>query len=133
MALKEPESMDELVYFTRRKTEYGRTMAWVFRENCEKCKKGLMEKPRDNKGKVKTRAKEYVCPECGYTVGAKEHEDSLTVNIKYTCGNCDNEGETQIPYKRKTFKGVKALVFQCDNCDEKIPITKKLKEPKVKK
>ncbi len=93
-----------------------------------------MSKPRDEKtGKVKVRAKEYVCSECGNSSEKKEYEDTLTCNIEYKCPHCGNEGETQIPYKRKTFQGVPALIFQCDKCNEKIAITKKMKEPKKKK
>ncbi len=128
--LKEPESMDELVYFTQRNLgDKGRAKAWVYRGACPKCKKGLMGKPVDEKtGKIKVRAKEYVCPECGYTVEKKAYEDTLTCEIKYTCPECGNEGEAEAPYKRKTFQGVKAIVFQCGKCKAKLGITKKMKE-----
>ncbi len=126
MALKQPESVNECVYFTRRAVDKGHVMAWVFKEKCPKCGKAQMGKPRED-GKVKVRAKEYVCPECNHTVPKQEYEETLTVNIAYTCPNCSHKGETQIPFKRKTFEGVKALVFQCDKCKQKIPITKKMK------
>lgn len=103
-------------------------MCWVFREKCPKCGKALMGKPRDDDGKVKIRAKEYICPECGHTVEKQEYEDTLTANVAYTCPFCGYQGETQIPFKRKTFEGVKALVFECAKCKKKIAITKKLKE-----
>jgi len=131
MALTYPESMDECVYFTRRAIDSGKIMAWVFREQCPQCNKGLMAKPVDDKtGKVKVRSPEYLCTECGYSVPKKEYEETLTVNIAYTCPHCKHQGETQTPYKRKTYQGVKAIVFECDECGKKIPITKKMKEPK---
>ncbi|RJQ21191.1 hypothetical protein C4580_03025 [Candidatus Woesearchaeota archaeon] len=128
MALKYPESMDECVYFTSRAVDAGYVKCWVFREDCPKCKKAKMGKPRDEKtGAVKIRAKEYICPACNYTVEKTEYEDTLTANIAYTCPHCKAKGETQIPFKRKSFEGVKALVFLCDKCKGKIPITKKMK------
>ena len=63
--MKRPESMDELVYFTRRDIGEGEATVWVFRGLCPKCGKGVMGKPVGPKGKIKVRAKEYVCPECG--------------------------------------------------------------------
>jgi uncharacterized CHY-type Zn-finger protein len=134
MELKEPESMNELVYFSNRDNGKFKARAWVFKEICPKCKKGLMSKPINEKtGRPKIRAKEYVCPECGYTVDKQEYEDSLTCNIEYTCPECSHEGKTRVPYKRKTYFGVKAIVFHCDNCNHKLGITKKLKAPKKKK
>ncbi len=134
MALKEPENMDELVYFTRRTTQDGKVRAWVFREYCPKCKKGLMGKPIDPKtGRFKVREKEYVCPECKYTIPAQEYEDTLTTNVDYVCGGCQKSSQVTIPFKRKNYMGVKALVFECQFCHKKIPITKKMKDPKAKK
>lgn len=131
--MKEPDSMEELIYFTRRKLDSGKAMAWVFREKCPNCKKGLMSKPVDPKtGDVKVRAKEYVCPECGHSVEKKEYEESLQANIKYTCPHCKQEGAVQIPFKRKKIKGTDALVFECEGCNKKIPITKKMKAVKEK-
>ncbi len=132
MALKQPDSMDELVYFTRRTLEpKGRLMAWAFKLTCPKCKKELMGKPVD-KGKVKIRATEYVCPGCKYTESKQDHETKLTVCVSYTCSKCSNEGEAEIQYKRKTWQGVPAFVFQCAKCGESIGITKKMKAPKKK-
>ena len=37
--MREPKSMSELVYFTRRKDEFGLVKLWVFREDCTKCVK----------------------------------------------------------------------------------------------
>ncbi len=81
-------------------------------------------------GKVKTRSSEYVCPSCDYSVPKEEFEPTLSMNVQYTCPHCGKSGETTTPYKRKKFKGVDAYVFQCNDCNEKIPITKKMKEPK---
>jgi len=125
--LKQPESMDECLYFTNREIGNGWVKAWVFRKTCPKCEKALMGKPIE-KGKVKTRAKEYVCNECGYKESKEEHESSLTMNIIYKCPYCGFEGETTTEYKRKTFKGVPAYVFTCQKCGKKIAITKKLKD-----
>ncbi len=135
MALKQPSSMDECVYFTRRNidVESGKAMVWVLREICPKCKKGIMGKPRDSKGKVSIRAKEYVCPECKYTVEKGEYEDTLTANIMYTCQKCKFSGETQIPFKRKKVMGVDALKFKCQKCGFDIIVTKKMKKLKDKK
>lgn len=132
---KEPKSMEELVYFTRRKLgEKGRAKVWTFKEVCNKCGKGLMSKPKDPKtGRPKIRATEYVCPDCGNSVEKQEYEDSLFANVEYTCPACQKEGKIKIPYKRKTYLGTKALVFNCESCGEKIGITKKMKEPKKKK
>lgn len=133
MALKRPESMAECVYYSSRDIGEGEATVWVFRQMCPKCGKGLMGKPRKDDGKVKVRAKEYVCPECNYTADKKEYEETLTASVAYTCPHCKHEGEMEIPFKRKTYQGVKAIVFNCESCNEKIPITKKMKEPKKKK
>jgi len=134
MLEKKPETdadIEKLVYYTQRKIGNGHATVWVYRQKCPKCKKGLMGKPREG-GKVKIRAPEYVCPECGHSVEKKEYESSLTANISYKCPKCGNEGEIQVPYKRKAFQGVPAIVFECQKCGEKIAITKKMKEPKKK-
>lgn len=137
MAEKKPESeedIEKLVYFTQRRIDGGYAVAWVYRQKCAKCNKGLMGKPRDDKtGKAKIRSPEYVCPECGNSVEKNEYEETLTANIEYKCPECGNESVIQIPYRRKSFQGVKALVFECEKCGEKIAITKKMKEPKKKK
>ena len=139
MALIEPKSMDECVYFTNRiLNERGKVKAWVFREKCKNCGKALMGKPRDPKtGKISIRSKEYKCPECNYTLEEKVYEDSLTANIKYTCPYCNHEGEIQIPFIRKKVqivneaetkkKTIESLRFQCQNCNKNIDITKKMK------
>ena len=126
--LQLPNSMNECLYFTNR----GDILAWVYKKECPECHKAKMGKPVE-KGKIKMRAKEYVCPECGYSEEKNEHEESCTVECQYTCPECGKEGEGTTPYKRKTFQGVKAFVVECEHCQAKIPLTKKLKEPKKKK
>lgn len=141
MAIKEPESMDELVYFTMRDLEGGKgnVKCWVYKGKCPKCKKGTMGKPRDEKtGKVKIRAKEYVCPECNYTVEKVEYEETLDAQATYKCPHCGNEGAVEFPFKRKKVqlwdeeaqkkKAADAIQFQCEKCKGKINITKKMKE-----
>ena len=67
MALEIPESMDSCLYFTNRSLDpEGQILAWVYKKECPKCKAAKMGKPVV-KGKVKIRAKEYVCPKCDYT------------------------------------------------------------------
>ena len=138
MTLRFPDSADECIYFTRRVLgQKGKAVAWVFKEKCPKCGKGIMGKPRGNDGKVKIRAKEYVCPECKYTAEKGEYEDTLTANIQYTCPHCLFEGEHQMSFKRKKVKmfdeeaqkdkTVDALKFPCPKCNKDIFITKKMK------
>ena len=138
MLLKEPASMDECVYFTNRIIENGKIKAWVFKEKCPKCGKGLMGKPKDEKtGKPKIRAEEYTCPDCSHTVDKLEYEDTLTANIKYTCPHCSHQGEAQQSFKRKKIQrideetgkktSVDAVRFQCQKCGKNIDITKKMK------
>lgn len=122
---KHPESVEECLYFTRRKLgEKGKAMAWAFRKECPQCHKALMKKP--NK-----RAAEYVCPVCGYSEPKAEHEAGVEIFVEYVCPYCGHAGEATIPYKRKTWRGVKAYVFQCANCKEKIGLTKKLADLKA--
>lgn len=126
--MKEPTSMDEIIYFTRRVVGNGNVVAWVYKRMCPKCGKVLMNKPRDKRGKVLMRAKEYVCLACGYTAEKKEYEETLTCEVNYTCPDCGYEGAAEIPFKRKKIKGVDAIVFKCAGCGKDIPITKKMKE-----
>ena len=129
-----PESMENLVYWTNRKLPNGgHAKAWVYRKECPQCQKALMGKPVKDNGKVKVRAKIYECPECGHTVPKKKYEESLTVEILYKCPHCGHEGEAETDYKRRSYYGVKAIVFKCDDCNERIGITKKMKKPKKKK
>ena len=137
----EPNSMEELVYYTQRslgEKGEGNVKAWTYKEDCPKCGKAKMSKPRDEKtGKVKIRSKDYVCPACGYTVEKQAYEDTLTCQAKYTCPECKKSGEIEFPYKRKKVKifdvetqkkkTVDALQFKCGYCQAKINITKKMK------
>ena len=105
MVLLEPVSTDECVYFTNRSIGNGKVRAWVLKNKCPMCEKGLMGKPKDEKtGKIKIRAKEYFCPECKHKIEEKEYEESLNACIKYTCPHCKYEGETEIPFKRKKMQ-----------------------------
>jgi hypothetical protein len=134
MALKKPQSMDECVYYTQRSIGGdGEVMCWVFKQSCPKCKKAQMGKPRDSKGKVKTRADEYECPSCHYSVARQEYEDSLMACVEYTCPSCKSKAEKQIPFKRKNVNGVQTIRFPCDKCSFNIDVTKKMKEIKDKK
>lgn len=130
MALREPESAEEVVYFTNRTLEGGgKVKAWAYRVYCPDCEKALMGKPVE-KGKIKRRAKYFICPDCGYYEDNKDHEKKLVVEVIYTCPHCSHEGETTTEYKRRTFQGIPAYVFKCGNCGQKIGITKKMKTKK---
>jgi predicted RNA-binding Zn-ribbon protein involved in translation (DUF1610 family) len=125
--MTEPKSMDECVYFTNRVFESGgKARAWVYKVNCPECGKAKMGKPVV-KGKIKSRATEYVCPACSFKEEKSEHEKRLTVEVIYTCSGCKNSGETTTPYKRKTFEGAQAFVFSCQKCGKQMGLTKKLK------
>ncbi|MBU6996886.1 MAG: hypothetical protein HXS41_11555 [Theionarchaea archaeon] len=128
MALQDPDSMEELVYFTNRELEEGgKITCWVRRRECPKCGKGLMGKPRNEKtGDIKVRARTYVCPDCGFTMDKKQYEETLTAEIRYTCPHCGAQGETTAPYKRKKIKGVETLRIKCEQCGGAIDITKKM-------
>src|SRR3989338_8652813 len=53
---KLPNSVDEVVYFTRRTIGEGKVVAWVYKQKCPKCGKAMMGKPKDsNTGKVQIR------------------------------------------------------------------------------
>ncbi len=125
--LKEPESMDEIIYFTQRTIGAGKTRCWVFKQDCPKCRQAPMGKPVE-KGKVRIRAKEYVCPKCNYSVEKKAYEDTLTANVHYVCPSCSFSGYAQIPFRRKMVQGIPTLQFECEKCKSKINITKKMKE-----
>lgn len=137
--LKEPESMDECVYYTYRGIgQNGEARAWVYREKCPKCQKAMMGKPKDAKtGKVKIRATEYACPECGHTEKKEEYESKLTANVKYTCPHCASIGEASVPFLRRKAQifdedeqkkvTVELLRLACGKCGKNIDITKKMK------
>lgn len=128
MTVREPESMAELVYFTNRTFENnGFAKLWVYRQDCPKCKKAKMGKPIE-KGKVKIRAKEYVCPACGNTVEKEEYESGLSAQATYTCPTCKKAGEVEFPFKWKAIEGIKTLKFTCSSCKANMLIAKKMKE-----
>ena len=104
MSIKEPESMEEIIYFTNRTLEggKGKIKAWVYKKKCPKCGKAKMGKPVED-GQVKIRAKEYVCPSCGFTEEKVVHEESLNLEAKYICPECGKAGESTALYKRKSF------------------------------
>ncbi|MBN1275547.1 hypothetical protein JXA12_04625 [Candidatus Woesearchaeota archaeon] len=132
MDCEEPESMDEIIYYTKRTLEpRGRVTAWTKKKQCPRCERALMGKPVE-KGKVKIRATTYECPACGYTEEKKEHEESLTLCAAYTCPSCGKEGASSTRYKRKTHQGVPSYVVTCEHCGHTIALTKKMKEPKKK-
>ena len=138
MTLQLPKSMGECVYYTLRTMKDGKVRAWVKKEQCPKCGKGLMGKPRDPKtGKAKIRADHYLCPKCAHSVPKQEYEETLTAEVIYTCPHCQHEGEASIPFKRKKVqifyeeeqkkKAVDVLRFPCGKCEKNIDITKKMK------
>ncbi len=124
--------MGDLVYFSRRTLaeEKGKAIAWTNKAKCPKCKKALMGKPVE-KGKIKIRATQYVCPGCGYAEPKAAHEAALKTDIIYDCPfpKCQHHAETTVPFARKSFYGKKAIVFVCAGCGEKLGITKKLASP----
>ncbi len=133
MSLKMPESMDECIYFTRRKFDNdGKAIAWVCRKTCPNCGE-KMGKPLDPKtGRPKIRADTYECPGCKFSEPKQEHEESLNVEIIYTCPQCGHSGEATTQYKRESWEGTKAYVFVCEGCGKKIGITKKMAKSKKK-
>jgi predicted RNA-binding Zn-ribbon protein involved in translation (DUF1610 family) len=135
MALQMPNSMDECIYFTRRVFDNnGKAIAWVCRKTCPKCGKAKMGKPLDPKTKrPKVRADTYECPACGFSEPKQQHEESLMVEILFTCPYCGMKGEATTPCKRIKFEGVPAYVFECCGCHKKIGLTKKMKKGKGKK
>jgi predicted RNA-binding Zn-ribbon protein involved in translation (DUF1610 family) len=134
MTLRMPEAPDECLYFTRRSLDdEGSAIAWVYKIDCPECGKAKMGKPVDEKtGKVKIRAKEYICPECGHTEEKVAHEETCTMEVIYKCPGCGEEGEATTQFKRKSFtlpngKKAPAYVFECGKCGRKIGITKRMK------
>lgn len=133
MTLKVPESMDECLYFTNRTVDNGRITAWAVKKECPKCGKGTMGKPIKKNGKIDKKADYYECPSCKYTENEEKIAEGMNLNVIYKCPKCSFDGETTTEYKRKPYCGVKAYVFTCQKCGEKLGITQKLKEPKKKK
>ncbi len=132
MPLKKPNSIEECIYFTNRIIDSGKAIAWVFRKQCQKCKKGSMSKPLKKGGKVDKKADYYICNSCNHQESNEQVENNLILNVEYKCPHCNNEGKTTTEYKRKIFEGVPSYVFECQKCHKKIGITKKLKETKKK-
>ena len=132
MTLKKPSSMEECLYFTNRSIGDGYAIAWVYRKECPKCKKGRLGKPIKKNGKVDKKADYYECPLCKYQETNEQVENTVKLEVQYKCPHCGNEGETTTEYKRKTFEGVPSYVFECQKCNKKIGITKKLKQTKKK-
>ena len=130
-----PNSVDECIYFTRRTFDNnGKAIAWVYKKICPKCGKAKMGKPLDPKTKKpKIRADTYECPACKFSEPKQEHEESLMVEVMFTCPYCGMKGEATTPYKRGKFEGVPAYVFECCGCHKKIGLTKKMKKGKGKK
>src|SRR3989344_494732 len=134
MALKKPNSMDECIYFTSRAIgDKGYAIDWVFKNDCPKCKKAQIGKPKNDKtGKVQIRAKIYICPNCKYSAEKQAYEETLTCNIEYTCPSCGKDGEIQLPFIRKKVEGVDTIKFDCQHCKGRILVTKKMKDIKKK-
>lgn len=126
--LREPQSMEELVYYTNRDIGNGSARVWVFRQKCPKCGNALMGKPVGPKGKVKIRAKSYVCPACSYTAEKEEYEETLTASVAYKCPECGSEGELETSFRRKRIHGTETLRFQCQKCSADIDVTRKMKK-----
>ena len=122
MGLQLPESLADCLYFTNR----GYVIAWVYRQECPKCHQGKIGKPIV-KGKVQSKAKEYVCPSCGYREDTATHEASVKLEASYTCPACHQKGESVGEYKRKKLKGIPSYIVACQHCGEKMPLTKKLR------
>jgi len=139
LMVKEPTNVTDVIYFTRRKIdEKGFAMAWVYKQPCPKCKKADMGKPKDPKtGKVKIRAKEYICPACSYTAEKVAYEETLTCEVKYTCPHCGKNGEDAVPFKRKRVqrkdpetgkkKALDVIRVVCGSCEGNVDISKKMK------
>ena len=139
MAITQPKSMDECVYYTLRTMgDKGKVRAWILRSSCPKCKQALMTKPRDPKtGNFKIRATEYVCPKCNFTINEDEYAQTLNPQAIYTCQKCGNNGDVEMLAKRKKVKifdeeeqkekTADAYQFLCSKCSEKINVTKKMK------
>lgn len=132
MALRQPESMEELVYFTNRDVGNGSARVWVFKKECPKCGRAKMGKPLKPDGKPKMRAEEYSCPACGHTVEKGAYEDTLTACAEITCPECGKDAELEAPFRRKNVEGVKTLRLICPHCSAKVDVTKKMKAIKRK-
>ena len=129
----EPQSMNEVLYYTNRslgENADGSIICWVRKQLCPKCKKELMGKPRDSKGKVKMRSPLYECPSCHFTAEKKPYEESLTAQVNYTCPSCKKKGSSETQFKRKNIEGIPTLRFLCEHCKANLDVTKKMKAKK---
>ncbi|MBU1976239.1 MAG: hypothetical protein KKG59_07595 [Nanoarchaeota archaeon] len=131
--MKEPESMDELLFFTNRVVDNGSIKAWICRPPCPKCNKLMGKSINPKTGKVIKKAEDYECPSCGFKQAKADVEKDLRVEVIYKCPYCQHEGETTTEHVRKTWQGVPSFIFECQECGQKIGITKKMKSPKKKK
>lgn len=130
--MQQLKSMEECLYFTNRTIDSGKAMAWVFKKLCPKCNQSRLGKPIKKSGKVDKKANYYECLQCKHQEPVEQVEQELVLNVKYTCPYCGFSGETTTEYKRKSFQGVSAYVFVCEKCNQKIGLTKKMKEAKKK-
>ncbi len=116
MELKEPESMSELLYMTIREHDGFKARAWVFKELCPKCKKGLIAKPKDPKtGRPKIRAKEYECSECGDILPKEEYEETISVILNILVLNVRMKVRYKFHLKENLIWEQKQLCFFVKN------------------
>jgi predicted RNA-binding Zn-ribbon protein involved in translation (DUF1610 family) len=130
-----PDSIDDILNFTNRKLPDGtKIVAYVPRQICPECKKADMGKPINEKtGRPKIRSKTYECPECGYEEPKQSHEDSCEVIVQYTNPEGTELKKTTASYERKTWRGMKSIIFHNEFLDERFGITKRMKTKKDKK
>ena len=94
MAVKLPNSTEEVVYWTTRKIGKGQIKAWAYRGDCPECGKAKMGKPLGDKGNVKIRATYYECPKCRHkkayywTVQTRAGDEAETKFLK--CEKCSH-------------------------------------------
>ena len=69
---------------------------------------------------------------CGNQESNEKVEKGLKLEVDYKCPHCGFEGQTTTEYERTKFQGVHSYVFTCGKCNQKIAITKKLKDTKKK-
>ena len=136
--MKMPESTNECFYFTNRILENdGSIIAWVYKPKCPECGKGIMGKPINEKtGKVKSRAKIYVCSECNHEVDKDEFDKTLSVEIQYTCPHCGEEGKVHGNWDKPAKKSASTVLkFRCEKCSNLVRVSrmKKKKKKKTKK
>jgi transcription elongation factor Elf1 len=129
MSLNEPEDMSNLVYFTNRKLGDGKIMAWAERPDCPECQEAQLSKPEKKTGPgPNTRAKKYTCNNCDFEMHEDDLREVCTLKATYTCPHCGEEGESTGEYERTKYQGTKAYVLECEHCDGRLPLTKKMKD-----